>query len=268
MLSALLLAPAACGPDDGQSPEDKARKIASKLKEADTRFTNNRAKDAESIYNWILSQEPEHGGALRGLGQVRIENGLVDEAIPLLTRAAAATPQDHRIHAALGTAYEKKAQHGEAAAAFGEAFKLDGEQARYGLQQGKNLLRSKQYAAAETVLRKTGEVDAEVRYVWSQLGEALRNQTKHDEALKAYMKGLSLYQSDKEAHAGAALIYEARNETQKAVNHWSTYVRMDCCSKYSKTFARPKLEELQARENREIDAELAAGKQATVEDAG
>ncbi|TPV96362.1 MAG: tetratricopeptide repeat protein [Myxococcales bacterium FL481] len=265
LLAGLLVAPAACAGEPEVSPEERAAKIAKKLKEADTRLTNNRARDAEEIYNWVLQQEPEHAQALRGLAQVRSEAKQYDQAISLLQRSIAANGNDARAHAALGYAQAALDKPTEAAAAFGQAFTLAPDNARYGLEQGTNLNKAKQYAAAEPVLAKAGEVDPKVRYVWSQLGDAQRGQDKLDDALRSYMKSLTQYKSDKDAHAGAARIYEARGDTRRAVDHWSTYVRMDCCSKYSKTVARPKLEELQKKENSELQAEIAATKPPTDE---
>lgn len=258
LFAALLAVPAACGGEPDISPEEQAARLTAKLKEADTRLTNNRAKDAEEIYNWILAQQTEHAGALRGLAQVRAEEKQYDQAIELLNRAIAADGQNADAHAALGYAYAALEKPSEAAAAFGQAFTLAPENARYGLEQGTNLNLAQQYAAAEAVLNRTGELDPEIQYVWSQHGDALQGQDKLDDALRSYMRSLTQYKSDKAAHAGAARIYEARGDTRKAVDHWSTYVRMDCCSKYSKTVARPKLEALQKQENSELAAEVAA----------
>jgi hypothetical protein len=47
------------------------------------------------------------------------------------------------------------------------------------------------------------------------------------------------------ARAGAAFIYEAKGENALALNEWSAYIRMDCCSPYSNDVAKKKIMELQ-----------------------
>jgi Flp pilus assembly protein TadD len=137
----------------------------------------------------------------------------------------------------------------EAASAYAAAWALNLDDARLGLGQGKALLKAKKFAEAETVLRKVGEEDPEIQYVWSALGDAMREQGKNDEALGMYMKAQNKYDSDKSAYAGATMIYEAKGENSKAIDQLSRYIQRDCCSSYSKEWANPKLLELKAKED-------------------
>jgi len=68
------------------------------------------------------------------------------------------------------------------------------------------------------------------------------------------MQAQNTYASDKAARAGAALIYESKGETTLAINEWSDYIRMDCCSTYSNSVAKPKIASLRAIESGETPA--------------
>jgi tetratricopeptide (TPR) repeat protein len=80
--------------------------------------------------------------------------------------------------------------------------------------------------------------------VYTELGDVLREQGKLDEALKTYMKALIEHPGDKTAHAGAAHVYELQNNRPKAIDEWSTYIRMDCCSEFSNNVAKKHMKAL------------------------
>ena len=91
---------------------------------------------------------------------------------------------------------------------------------------------------------KVAELDPRAPSVNTELGDALREQDKLDDALKHYMKAQNVNRSDKRAHAGAAMVYEKKGDNKHALDEWSSYIQMDCCSDFSKTVAQKKIESL------------------------
>jgi hypothetical protein len=73
------------------------------------------------------------------------------------------------------------------------------------------------------------------------------------------MKAQNTYASDRMARAGAALVYESKGDIKHALDEWSAYIRMDCCSEYSNTVAKQKIQQLKLP-----DAPPAAGEAAPV----
>ncbi len=252
LLSALMVAPLGCEQKPEVTPEELQSKIAAKLKEADTRQRNNKLKDAEAQYAWILEQDANHAGALRGMAQLRLGEKDIKGAEDLATKAAAANGEDPDVQAVLGKIYDKTERYAEAATAWGKAYELEPTNARYGLAQGIALRHAKQYDQAEAVLRKVADQEPEVQFVYTELGDTLREQDRLDEALKTYMKAQTIFASDRRAHAGAAQVYETKGDTTHAINEWSSYIRMDCCSDYSNDVAKPKLEALRQKEQGEL----------------
>ncbi len=96
------------------------------------------------------------------------------------------------------------------------------------------------------MLREVAKVDKQAEFVFTELGDVLREQGKLDEALKTYMKALIEHAGDKTAHAGAAQVYELQNNSAKAIDEWSTYIRMDCCSEFSENVAKKHMKALQS----------------------
>ena len=222
--------------------------VEATLEEAGTRLRNNKIKDAERLYLHILERQPEQPDAVAGMARVRAAEKDHESAVVLYKRALAAKSGDATIHGDLGISLANMDRHQEAADEFGKAFEIDPENSYYGLQYGAQLNKAGNFAPAEPVLRRVADLDPLVHFVYTELGDSLRGQDKLDEALKTYMKAQSTHASDKRAHAGAALVYEAKGDTRHAVDEWSSYIRMDCCSEYSVNVAKKKITELGAAE--------------------
>ncbi len=249
----------ACDKENEVDPTEAAAKLAKDLEEAEARLRNNKVKDAEKIYTRILEQQPDNAQALAGLGKVRFEQGNNAEAEKLLRKSVELAVDVPENHATLGRVYEQMKNSPEAAKAFGRAFELDREKSEYGLPYGIHLKESGQYDEAEKILREVAELDPRALTkdgsgVYTQLGDVLREKGQDDEALKTYMKALSTYASDKMAHAGAAFIYEKRGDIKHALDEWSSYIRMDCCSEFSNEVAKKKVMELQEPDGTEREA--------------
>ncbi|MCA9710013.1 MAG: tetratricopeptide repeat protein [Myxococcales bacterium] len=245
LLAALLLTPACDRGAKELTPEEAAAKLQSDLESAETLVVNNKLDEAEKIFMRVLeTDEPGNARALAGMGKVRFEQQKYDEAQRYLADAVAKQGDDAPLQYALGRAYQASDDHAKAADAYGKAWALDANTSDYGLSYGRMLKQTGKFAEAEKVLRDVGELDAKAQFVWSELGDALREQGKLDDSLRTYMKAQNTYPSDKQAFAGAALVYEAQGDNRHALDEWSTYIRMDCCSDYSKSVAQKKIETL------------------------
>mgnify|MGYP005850980687 CR=1 FL=1 len=246
LVLAILLATqaSACKPEPKVDPTEDAAKRKRDLDNARIRLRDGKLDEAEILYQNVLAGEPENPAALHGLGRVRFERKDYPKACELIGKAIAADGNVAEYHASLGDCNAWQDKHAEAAAAYGKAFALDGQNGDYGLKQGVQLKHSKDFVKAEEVLRKVVEVDVKARFVLCELGDVLREQGRLDEALTSYMKAQIENPDDKMAYAGAALTYEAKGDAKHALDQWSTYIRMDCCSEYSKTVAREKMIQL------------------------
>jgi tetratricopeptide (TPR) repeat protein len=246
LLAALLLAPA-CDRDKKElTPEEAAAKLASDLEEASARLRNNKPDDAEKIYARILEQSPGHPDALAGLAKVRFDAKQYAEAEKLLLEAIAKKGDDASVHFTLGQVRQHDGRPAEAAEAYGKAFELVDDNSDYGIHYGRELKKAGKLDEAEAVLRKVAELDPKAQFVFTELGDVLRAKKQLDESLRTYMRAQNTYPSNKEAFAGAALVYEELGDPAHALDEWSTYIRMDCCSDFSKNVAQKKIETLGA----------------------
>lgn len=249
LLAPLLLAPACDRGKKELTPEEAAAKRASDLEEANARLRNNKPDDAEKIYVRILEEEPGNAQALAGLGQVRFGEKKYAEAEKLLTDAIAKRSDLPDTHFQLGQVLQNVDKHAEAAEAYGKAYALVPDNSDYGLHYGRELKRAGKYDEAEVVLRKVAELDPKAQFVFTELGDVLRERNQLDDSLKTYMKAQNTYPSNREAFAGAALTYEAKGDNKNALDEWSTYITMDCCSEFSKTVAQVKIDTLKVEDD-------------------
>jgi|SRR5690606_8521252 len=248
LIALSLLCVPACK-EEGPSPEELEATRQRNLEDAAARLRNGKVKDADAIYSKVLETHPDDPAAVAGLGKVRYEQKDYASAETLLKKAIAASPEIAEYHAILGEMYGITDRPQESADALAQAFKLDAENAGYGLAYGRSLNRIEKYEDAEKVLREVAELDpqvvgADLVGVYTLLGDALRGQKKLDEALRAYMKAQSTYGSDRMARAGAAFVYEDKQDYKHALDEWSAYIQRDCCSDYSRNVAQKKIMEL------------------------
>jgi len=243
LVLAILLASAAsaCKPEPKVDPVEEAAKRKRDLDNARIRLRDGKIDDAEILLKSVLAGEPQNPAALHGMARVHYERKEYAKACELAAKAIAGDAAVADYHATLGDCSAWQDKHAEAAAAYGKAFELAPTDGDLGLKQGIQLKNAKDFAKAEEVLRKVVEVDIKARFVLCELGDVLREQGRLDEALTTYMKAQIENADDKMAYAGAALTYEAKGDTKHALDQWSTYIRMDCCSEYSKTVAREKM---------------------------
>ncbi len=235
----------ACSDKSALTAEEQAAQNKKDLVNGAARVRDEKYDEAQVMYDRVLAVDPENVEALAGLGRVKLGQQKLDEALALLERAAAKVPDDAALQASLGELYAKLERHMDAATAYGTAFAADPNNGNFGIEQGKALQKAKQLDRAEIVLREVAKNDAQAEFVYTELGNVLRAQGKLDESLNSYMKALIEHAGDEKAHAGAAEVYELQNNRAKAIDEWSTYIRMDCCSEYSNTVAKKRIKALQ-----------------------
>jgi tetratricopeptide (TPR) repeat protein len=249
-LIALVIVVAACNKPK-EDPEALRAKIENAVDSAETRLRNHKIKDAEQILNFVLENEPEHVRGLGTMAKVRFAQANYAEAERLARAALDKDGDNHGLHMLYGDIVSQQGNLAEASKAYGKAVQLDSENSEYGLAYAVVLRKLNQESEAEALLRRIADIDPrsmtkEGKGVYTELADSLRTQGKLDDALKLYMKAQTTHASDRMAYAGEALVREAKADTKHALDAWSAYVRMDCCSEYSTTVAKKRILELQS----------------------
>ena len=114
-------------PGDAASPEKKAEFFANlgsqQLASADT-------AGAAASFKKALELDPRSVGAITGMGEIALRQGLFGDAIAHLKKAARLAPKSSRVYTLLGEAYLNSGQNSVAADNFKKALQLDPDNKR------------------------------------------------------------------------------------------------------------------------------------------
>jgi type II protein arginine methyltransferase len=95
------------------------------LSQAIEHFRFGRLKEAEACCRIVLGRDPEHAEANHLLGAMRFQQGMNEEALAFLKRAAASPRATAEMHNHLGSAFNRLGRKDEAARAFERAVVID-----------------------------------------------------------------------------------------------------------------------------------------------
>jgi len=255
LLAALVTVSAGCPQPTPVDEAEQAKIIESKLATADGLVSELKLGDAEKLYDAVLGTKPDEPRALAGKGRIRLDEKKTDEAIELLQKAAAGAPDNAEIHADLARALTFAGKKAEAAAALATASKLTPDDNTLKVSYGRALLEAGKAAEAQAVATAVLDDDDTEPGAFTLRGDALLAQEKIEDALTDYLRAMKVSRSDKMARAGAAQVFEKQGKYTAAVDEWSEYVKMDCCSEYANTVAKPKIADLQKLEQEHLKKE-------------
>jgi tetratricopeptide (TPR) repeat protein len=162
------------------------------LQMAQEQHRAGRFAEAEGFYRQILSQLPDHPGAMHSLAVLLVQRGRVDEALPLMRRVVQLKPQDAAAHSNLGQALEAIGRLDEAVAAYRRAIQLKPDLAGAFSNLGNALLDQRRLSDSIAACRRAIELQPDMAEAHNNLGNALSAAGCLDEAIAAYSQALRL----------------------------------------------------------------------------
>ena len=148
--------------------------------------------EAKLIYEQALALDAQHPDAQHLLGVVTLQGGDPVSAITLIEKAIHAQPANPGFHANLAQAWLATQHVAEALAAFRRAVRLDPHNPQYALGAASCLAMLGQAAEAEDRLRKLTQDHPGYALAWLNLGNVVRDQGRHREALELYSHAVEL----------------------------------------------------------------------------
>ena len=130
-----------------------SKSIAELLQDAVQLHQAGHLLQAECVYDAVLEREPENGDALNLKGLISLDQGRIQEAISLLTRATTAAPLYPHAHFNLGNALAAAERLEEALGCYRKAISLDPSSASPHLNAGVLLEKLNRVADAVTAFR-------------------------------------------------------------------------------------------------------------------
>jgi tetratricopeptide (TPR) repeat protein len=151
-----------------------------------------RPREAQRLYQAILSVSPREAEALFGCGKLAFEQGDYQQAIDYLTRARDAAPENAAVANQLGLCYAAIGRHQDALDHYREALRLDPKLAEAHCNLGGLLLDLRKLPEAVHSCREAVRLKPDLPEAWNNLGGALTLLHESEEAEAALRQALRL----------------------------------------------------------------------------
>ena len=176
-----------------------------------------RLKDAEQLYRQILTQQPNHAGALHYQGVIAYQVGRRDVAVELIHRAIALEPDCAEAHSNLGNVLGDNGELDEAIDSYRRAIALEPDFAQAYFNLGNALKNKQQVDQAIAAYRKAIDFQPDYAQAYSNLGNALRDKGLLDEAIAALGRAIALSPEDAAAHNALGVALSDKGEFDQAI---------------------------------------------------
>jgi tetratricopeptide (TPR) repeat protein len=179
-----------------------------------------RLSEAERLYRVILSQQPEHAGALHYLGVIAYQSGNKVAALELIQRAIALGAGDSSALSNLGAALKDLGKLDEAEAACRRALELNPDSLDAHLNLGYVLSDQDKPGEAAREFERAAAIAPESVKPLFYLGNALCAEGRLEEGGEAYRRAIALQPDYADAHGYLSLSLLLRGEFEAG---WKEY---------------------------------------------
>ncbi len=176
-----------------------------------------RLSEAEQLYRRILSQQPNHVGAMYLLGLVANQTGQADTAIDLISRAIALKASLPGAYYNLGIALQNNGRLAEAIGAYRQAIARNPADAQAHGNLGAALKDSGELEEAINVYRQGLAINPDSAEIFSNLGNALNEAGRRNEAIAAYGRAIALKPELAQVHYNLGLVLQDVGQVDQAI---------------------------------------------------
>ena len=190
-------------------------------------FNEQKISDAITLALSIAQRYPKHGFAWKVLGAIYQNQGLTDQALEALKKAALYLPDDYEAQYNLGNCYYDQQQLDAAADCYQKAIKLNPRfaQAHYNLG---NVFKNKDLLAqSERSYQHALTLDSHNVWILDNLAHVLYEQAKLSEAQNCYQKILKIQPNFVSAHIGLGAIAKAKGQLKDAEKCFKQAINLD-----------------------------------------
>jgi tetratricopeptide (TPR) repeat protein len=173
-----------------------------------------RLSESKVLYEQALAVQPRHPDALHLLGILALQCGDSERAVELIQRAIAVRPDNPAFHANLAQAFLTSGRVDSALAAFRKAGRLDPHNPQFQVDAASCLAIQGDLPEAEAQLRGLTRDHPGHFLAWLNLGNAVLEQRRPEEALRFFLRAAELQpmSADAQGSVGKALHALARFE--------------------------------------------------------
>jgi tetratricopeptide (TPR) repeat protein len=171
---------------------------------------------SEKVLRGILQHEPDNGQALEQLSQLLIDEGRSQEAVTLLSQAAADSSSPD-LYDLLGDAYSQQKEYAKAEDSYRKAVEEEPEEASHRHGLGQALIAQDKYAEALEQFKKLSELEPGTADNYLRMAELYRRLGQFDQAETSLLRAKQLSPGSLEVLFNEALLYEDQGRYDDAV---------------------------------------------------
>ena len=194
--------------------------LQARLENAATLIRDHRIAEAEQQLNSILRTAPNEAAALNLLGTIRAQQGRLNEAETLLTRASKIDPSFVPVHMNLAFLYVLKNVPEKTISELKEVVKLEPDNIEANYRLARLLLSRGQTDESIAVIEKVKSSTQSVVFL-TLLGDAYFKKGDPGKAEEKYLLARAAQKNNADAILGLAKVSQARGETQNALTYLS-----------------------------------------------
>jgi Flp pilus assembly protein TadD len=176
--------------------------------------------NAKTLWSATLEKNPDCAVAHNNLGFVELQNGDVDEALPLFEKAVLLQPDDSNAQKNLGSALLEKDRVDDAIGYFQTALKLKPDDSGARNNLGFAFFKKGRVDDAIAEYQAALKIQPDAAGVHHNYGLALFKQGRVDEAMSHYQKALEIKPDDAEVHNDIASVLSKTGDEAGAIQHW------------------------------------------------
>src|SRR6266480_384412 len=195
--------------------------IQERLENAATLIRENRIAEAEQRLNSILKMAPNEARALNLLGTVRAQQGRLNDAENLLTRAAKIDPAAVAVHMNLAFLYLLKKAPEKTISELKEVVSLEPNNIEANYKLARLLLSRGQTDETISVIEKVNSTPPASAVFLTLLGDAYFRKGNADKAEENYLLALAAQKNNAEAVLGLARVSQNRGDTKATLAYLS-----------------------------------------------
>ena len=197
----------------------QSQKVQDDLERASQLIRSNHFAEAEQQLNSVLRALPNNVTALNLLGTIRAQQGKLNEAESLLTRAAKLDPQSASAHMNLAFLFMLKHAPEKAVAELKEVVKLEPENVEANYKLARLLLSRGQTDESIIVCETAKSITSASGIFLPLLGDAYLRKGNAEQAEENYRSALAAQPNNVEALLGMAKISQSRADLKTATDY-------------------------------------------------